>query len=76
MTKLTRVTDPLATIEAAYDSNPDFESWARGVLESSVPVFDAGLGVLGMTIRISERARSSSSEPAHYPRTTLRPSAR
>jgi hypothetical protein len=54
MTKLAQVTDPLAMIEAAYDTNPDFESWARGVLESSVPVFDAGLGVIGLTIRISE----------------------
>jgi DNA-binding CsgD family transcriptional regulator len=54
MTKLARVTDPLAMIEAAYDTKPDFESWARGVLESSVPDLDAGLGVVAMTIRISE----------------------
>jgi DNA-binding CsgD family transcriptional regulator len=54
MTKRPRVTDPLATIEAAYDMNPDFESWARGVLESSVQDLDAGLGVVGFTVRISE----------------------
>jgi DNA-binding CsgD family transcriptional regulator len=54
MTKQPRVMDPLATIEAAYDMNPDFETWARGVLESSVPELDAGLGVVGMTVRMSE----------------------
>jgi DNA-binding CsgD family transcriptional regulator len=54
MTKRARVMDPLATVEAAYAMNPDFESWARGVLESSVPDLDAGLGVIGMTVRVSE----------------------
>lgn len=49
-----RAFDPIATVEAAYDTNPDFESWARGVVESTVPYLDAGLGVVGFTVRASE----------------------
>jgi hypothetical protein len=48
-----RSVDPIATIEAAYETTEDFKSWARGVLETILPELDRGFGVSGCLIRAS-----------------------
>jgi DNA-binding CsgD family transcriptional regulator len=48
-----RRVDPIATVEAAYETTDDFKSWARGVLETTLPDLDRGFGVIACVIRAS-----------------------